>query len=82
MDLEHPVKIGLSIIGRSHSFYLLKCFLSHLVLHDILLHVPIHDQLKLDMFEDMRNNGAYDGFDSKVCHESWYSNCYIYCVAK
>ena len=63
MDLEHPVKIGLSIIGRSHSFYWFKCFLSHLVLHDIVLQVPVNDQLKVDVSEDMTNDRVYDAFD-------------------
>ena len=64
MDLEHPFKTGLPIIGRSNSFYWFKYFLSHLVLHNILLHILVHDQWILDMFEDMRKE-----YDSKVCNE-------------
>ena len=29
----------------------------------------VHDQLMPDMFEDMRNDEAYDAFNSEVCHE-------------
>ena len=39
-------------------------------------------RLKPDVFEDMRNEGAYNAFDSKDTHESWHSNSEIYCVAK
>ena len=67
MDHEHPVKIGLSIIA--HSFNWFKCFLSHPVLPEILLQVPVHDQWIPDVFEDMRNDRSYDAFDSEVCHE-------------
>ena len=69
MDLGHPVKIGLFIIERSHSFYWFKCFLSHLVLHDIILQVPVYDQSILNMFEVIRNDEVYDAFDCEVCHE-------------
>ena len=31
--------------------------------------VRVHDQLKSDMHTDMRNDEAYDDFDSEVCHE-------------
>ena len=31
--------------------------------------VPVHVQLKPDVFKDMRNDGAYDAFDSEVHHE-------------
>ena len=70
MDLKHPFEIVLSIIGQSPSFYWFKCFLLlHLVLHDIILHIPVHDQSKPDVLKDMRNDGAYDAFDSEVHHE-------------
>ena len=31
--------------------------------------VPVHVQLKPDVFKDMRNDGTYDAFDSEVHHE-------------
>ena len=68
MDLKHPFKTSFSTIRRSDSFYWFKCLLSHPVLHNIFLQAPVHDQLKLDMFENIRNDEAYDDFNNEVCH--------------
>ena len=38
---------------------------SHLVQHAIFLHIPVHDQLK----PDIKNDEAYDAFDSEDHHE-------------
>ena len=42
---------------------------SHPGPHDILLHIPVHDQLKLDVFKDVRNDGTHYVFDSEVRHK-------------
>ena len=41
----------------------------HLVLYDIILHIPVHDQLIPNVFEVIRNDEVYDAFDCEVCHE-------------
>ena len=53
VDPEYPLKIGFSTIWRSHR-------LSHLILYDILLHIPVHDQLKHDVLKHMVNNECTD----------------------
>ena len=46
------------------------------------LPIPVYNQLINDVRKHMTNNEAYDTLDSEVCHESWYDNNDIYCVAK
>ena len=58
VDLEHSFKIGLSII-MDYMYY-------YLDLNDIgslLLNILVH------ALSDMRNNEAYNAFNSDVCHE-------------
>ena len=68
VDLEHLFKIGLSAIGWTITQLLLVevFFFTRLLLHYILLHIPVHNQLKPNAFKDMKNNKAYNVFDSEV----------------